>query len=36
MNLDCAGLEAALKMEDRNQALMVMHNLHKGRDKAFA
>lgn len=26
-NLDCGGLEAALRMEDRNQTLMVMHNL---------
>jgi len=36
INLDCGGLEAALKVEDRNQALMIMHNLSKGLDKAFA
>lgn len=35
-NLDCAGLEAALKMEDRNQTLMMMHNLSKGRERPFA
>lgn len=35
-NLDCAGLEAALKMEDRNQTLMIMHNLSKGRERPFA
>lgn len=32
-NLDCGGLEAALKMEDRNQALMMMHNFSKGGGK---
>lgn len=35
-NLDCGSLEAALRMEDRNQVLMVMHNLDKGKDRPFA
>jgi enoyl-CoA hydratase/carnithine racemase len=35
-NIDCAGLEAALKMEDRNQTIMILHNQQSGRDKAFA
>ena len=35
-NLDCASLEAALRMEDRNQVLMVMHNIDKGKDRPFA
>lgn len=35
-NLDCAGLEAALNMENRNQALMIMHNMQKSRIKPFA
>lgn len=35
-NLDCAGLEAALKMEDRNQSLLIMHNMQSGRLKPFA
>lgn len=35
-NIDCAGLEAALKMEDRNQTIMILHNLAGGRGKAFA
>ncbi|MDD4109776.1 MAG: enoyl-CoA hydratase-related protein [Prolixibacteraceae bacterium] len=35
-NLDCAGLEAALHMENRNQLLMVMHNIHKGKERTFA
>jgi enoyl-CoA hydratase/carnithine racemase len=35
-NLDCAGLEAALHMENRNQLLMVMHNIHKGKERPFA
>jgi len=35
-NLDCAGLEAALHMENRNQLLMVMHNIHKGKTRPFA
>lgn len=30
-NLDCGGMEAALNMENRNQALMLMHNIHRGR-----
>jgi len=35
-NIDCAGLEAALKMEDRNQTIMILHNQMTGRGKAFA
>lgn len=35
-NLDCAGLESALSMENRNQLLMVMHNIHKGKERPFA
>ena len=35
-NIDCAGLEAALKMEDRNQTIMILHNQQSGRSKAFA
>lgn len=35
-NIDCGGLEAALKMEDRNQTIMILHNLAGGRGKAFA
>ncbi|MGI5879003.1 MAG: enoyl-CoA hydratase/isomerase family protein [Syntrophomonadaceae bacterium] len=31
MNLDCGGLENALKMEDRNQIMLVMHNLSRGK-----
>ncbi len=34
-NLDCAGLESALSMENRNQLLMVMHNIHKGKERPF-
>ncbi|MGE5415815.1 MAG: enoyl-CoA hydratase/isomerase family protein [Acidobacteriota bacterium] len=30
-NIDCSGFEAALKMEDRNQVLMIMHNMARGR-----
>lgn len=35
-NIDCASLEAALKMEDRNQTIMILHNQQSGRSKAFA
>lgn len=35
-NLDFGGLEAALNMENRNQVLMISHNMNKGRDKPFA
>jgi len=35
-NLECAGLEAALHMENRNQLLMVMHNIDKGKARPFA
>lgn len=35
MNLDCGGLEAALAMENRNQVLMVMHNVSKGRGEIW-
>jgi Enoyl-CoA hydratase/carnithine racemase len=35
-NIDCPGLEAALKVEDRNQTLMILHNQQSGRSKAFA
>ncbi len=31
VNLDVGGLENALRLEDRNQALMIMHNLAMGR-----
>lgn len=34
-NLDCGGLEAALNMENRNQLLLVMHNLDKGQERPF-
>ncbi|WP_054692336.1 enoyl-CoA hydratase/isomerase family protein [Syntrophomonas palmitatica] len=34
-NLDCAGLERALDMENRNQVLLVMHNMDKGRERPF-
>lgn len=30
MNLDCQGLEAGLAMENRNQVMMMMHNISKG------
>lgn len=32
VNLDVGGLDNALKMEDRNQALMIMHNMAAGRN----
>jgi len=32
VNLDVSGLENALRMEDRNQALMIMHNVALGRN----
>ncbi len=32
VNLDVSGLENALRMEDRNQALMIMHNIALGRN----
>ncbi len=35
-NLDCGSLEAALRMEDRNQVLMVMHNIDKGKEGPFS
>jgi len=35
MNLDCSGLEAGLAMENRNQVLMMMHNLSQGSGEIF-
>ncbi len=34
-NLDCGGLEAALRMEDRNQTIMVWHNIWANNGKAL-
>jgi len=35
-NLDCAGLIAALQMEDRNQTLMAVKNIADGKPRPFA
>jgi len=34
-NLDCAGLASALSMENRNQIMLVMHNIDKGKQQIF-
>ena len=34
-SLGCAGLEAALAMENRNQIMMMMHNIMEGRSPVY-
>lgn len=35
VNLDCAGLASALALENRNQIMLVMHNIDKGKQQIF-